>query len=60
MKVFVWLMEALEVLGGSRPVPPSLAGRWPVSFFTPVWWAALLLAALLFMGQGIKFIYIDF
>jgi hypothetical protein len=47
-----------EVLSGLRPVPDG-APRW-VHVALPVWWCALVLAALAFGGAGVKFAYIDF
>jgi hypothetical protein len=47
-----------EVLGGLRPLPAE-APRW-VELLLPLWWCALILAAITFGGAGVKFAYIDF
>ena len=48
----------VAVLCGWAPVPADAPG-W-VDFALPVWWSALLLAALTCGGHGVKFVYIDF
>ena len=47
-----------EVLGGLRPLPER-APIW-VELLLPLWWCALLFAAITFGGAGVKFAYIDF
>ena len=49
---------AFEVLSGLRPVPED-APAW-VDVALPLWWCALILAAVVFGGPGVKFAYIDF
>jgi len=48
----------VAVLCGWAPVPEDAPG-W-VDFALPVWWCALLLAALACGGYGVKFVYVDF
>ena len=45
-------------MGGLRPVPED-APAW-VDVALPLWWCALILAAVVFGGPGVKFAYIDF
>lgn len=47
-----------QVLSGLRPVPDD-APVW-VDFALPLWWCALLLAAIVFGAPGVKFAYVDF
>jgi hypothetical protein len=47
-----------EVLGGLRPLPEQAPRS--VELLVPLWWCALLLAAITFGGAGVKFAYIDF
>ncbi len=47
-----------EVLSGLRPIPEG-APAW-AAFALPLWWCALILAAVVFGGPGVKFAYIDF
>lgn len=54
------IINALEILGGCRPLPERWAGRPVATVLTSLWWVALLLAAFAFMGRNVKFIYIDF
>jgi hypothetical protein len=50
----------LEVLGGSRPIGLARAERPLTWILLGVWWAALLMLALAFVGRATKFIYVDF
>ncbi|HTQ08053.1 MAG TPA: hypothetical protein VMI54_29570 [Polyangiaceae bacterium] len=47
-----------EVMSGLRAVPDD-APAW-VAVLLPLWWCALILAAVVFGGPGVKFAYIDF
>lgn len=47
-----------EVLGGLRPLPDGTP--LAIELLLPLWWCALLLAAITFGGAGVKFAYIDF
>ncbi len=53
------LTRALAVLGGLRPLDEG-APRWVATVAIPLWWVTLILVALAFAGQSIKFVYIDF
>lgn len=55
-----WLLNALEMLGGSRDLPSFLLNRASVQILLGLWWALLLVLILFFSGQTSKFIYIDF
>jgi hypothetical protein len=56
--VIARLRTVYEVLGGFRPLPEA-APLW-VELLLPLWWCALIAAALAFGGVGVKFAYIDF
>jgi hypothetical protein len=50
----------LDVLGGSAPLPPDVASRPAAILGLALWWVALLLLAMAFMGRYVRFVYIDF
>ena len=55
------IRATLEYLGGVGEQVPAQSLKWmsgPV--WWGIWWAALILLALVFSGQTSKFIYIDF
>ena len=54
------LAQWLEMLGGSRPLPPSLASRTSIGLARGCFWLALLLLAWAFAGRATKFVYVDF
>lgn len=54
------IREWLEILGGSRPLPSSVASHTLVQAALGLWWVALFLIVVASSGQNIKFIYIDF
>ena len=54
------VINALEIMGGARPLPERWAGRPIAAVLIGAWWVLLLLAAFAFMGRNVKFIYIDF
>ena len=60
MTFFRKLADALEVVGGAKPLPESLAGRQSVAVLRGLSWALFLLLAWAFSGRATKFIYIDF
>ena len=56
-----WLQDRLERLGGARPLTGE--GRVPsllACVGLAVWWAALVLLVVAFVGRSTKFIYVDF
>jgi hypothetical protein len=50
----------LEVLGGARPPPESLATRPFFHLLLGALWFAMFLTTLAFIGRATKFIYVDF
>jgi hypothetical protein len=60
LKTWLALGRWLEILGGSRPLPPALESRTSIGLARGCWWLALLLLALAFAGRATKFIYVDF
>jgi hypothetical protein len=53
-------VEALEVLGGARPIPAAIAARVYVPFARGLWWLLLILLAWASAGRSTKFVYVDF
>jgi hypothetical protein len=54
------LQDLLEMLGGSKDLPPEWLCSLRVQISLGLWWAALSFIILCFCGQASKFIYIDF
>lgn len=51
---------ALEIIGGSRPLPERWKSRTDIAVLRAAWWIVLLLLALAFAGRNVKFVYVDF
>ena len=57
---FAALVRWLEILSGSRRLPPELASRTGIAIARGCWWLVLLLLAWAFSGRTTKFVYVDF
>lgn len=53
------MVRALAILAGLRPLEGD-AAWWSWGVILPLWWCLLLVLALAFAGQNVKFVYIDF